>query len=117
MPHRELVSECAAPVVQHQDHSLAWAGLLDDILERREHLLQRDRAARLVDVEAWQREAHAAIAVLEEGGLRIPQAVGVGPAVDHDDRFASAALHENVDSVDLQRWAHPTSPPAAPSFP
>src|SRR5258706_16302286 len=48
-------------------------GSIDDVVRAVKHAnLQRECAARLVDVESRQREADAAIAVLEESDLRVP---------------------------------------------
>jgi len=49
---------------------------------------------------------HAAKARLQGGDLSVPEATGVGPAVEHDDRRFPLAFDEHVDSVDAQRCIH-----------
>ena len=106
VPHRELVAKDAAPVVQHQCDLLARAGLLDDVFERVHQLRQCIAAPRFADVEPRQREADAAVVRAQVRDLRVPQAVGVRPAVHHDDGMIAAAFDENIDAVNLPRVRH-----------
>ena len=61
--------------------------------------------ARLVDVEARQREANAAVALLEEGDLGVPQPIRVGPAVDYGNGLfpspSTKTLMPSIYSMEL----------------
>ena len=94
----ELVAEEAAPVVQEERHAPARAGLLDDAADGAEHLVERVGAPR-AEVEAREREADASVAALQGFGLPVPQGVGIGPAMDHDDRRGTDAFHDHVHAT------------------
>src|SRR5688500_6921802 len=101
MAHRELVAVQAAPVVEQQDHAFARTRFSYDAMDRCYDLLERIRPPGVGQVEPGQREAHAAIPVLERGDLSVPQPVRVGPTVDHHDRLGALTFDDHLDAIDL----------------
>ena len=74
--------------------------LTDDVLEDFGQLGDGKRPPWFADVEPRQRETHAAVAAAERFDRRVPQPVGVGPAVDHQHRMAALTFNVDVDAVD-----------------
>ena len=110
LAHRELVAEEAAPVVEQEHHRPAGADGIHHRAQQVDHFRQWAGGARLAALEARPGEAHAAKALLERGDLPVPEAIGVGPAVQHHDRRRAFAVDEHVDAADPQGCIH-RSPP------